>query len=252
MSKGKQILTVALPPALLAVLLSLICLLPMNTQLQESAISPALPYGTELPGWYGEKEQASPEERGTLAADTIFSKGAYRRCYSNSGANSPFVGQSTNTAGVQCYGPQVSVSIVYSGSDMNSSIHRPERCLPAQGHQELRGKDCPLKLSNGKSITFRRLQSFTLPKVKGDQPLQHIHYYVFIGTDRICHSHMSRTLYDIWDRVAKGRTQRWAYLQVGSYWGGNSGITEAEAEAALQDLIADLTVQQINWQAIKN
>ncbi|MBR1998176.1 MAG: hypothetical protein IJ993_07145 [Akkermansia sp.] len=63
---------------------------------------------------------------------------------------------------------------------------------------------------------------------------------------------MSRTLYDIWDRVAKGRTQRWAYLQVGCYWGGNSGITEAEAEAALQDLIADLTVHQINWQAIKN
>ncbi|MBR1997095.1 MAG: hypothetical protein IJ993_01655, partial [Akkermansia sp.] len=69
MSKGKQILTVALPPALLAVLLSLIYLLPMNTELQESAISPALPYGTKLAGWYGKKEQASPEERGTLAAD---------------------------------------------------------------------------------------------------------------------------------------------------------------------------------------
>jgi hypothetical protein len=30
-------------------------------------------------------------------------------------------------------GDQVLVSIVLSGHDLDNSIHRPERCLPAQG-----------------------------------------------------------------------------------------------------------------------
>ncbi|MBR5875602.1 MAG: exosortase-associated EpsI family protein [Akkermansia sp.] len=233
----------ALPPVVLAVILSLVYLLPMNTALQESAISPHLPYGTELAGWFGEKTQASKEERGTLAADTIFSKGIYQRC-------SLQTGSSTN--GVFRYGAPVSVSIVYSGSDMNSSIHRPERCLPAQGHQELRAEDRNLKLANGKNITFCRLQSYTLPEKKGQAPLQHIHYYVFIGHDRICHTHMGRTLYDIWDRISKGRAQRWAYLQVGSHWGGNSGLTEADAESALLELLSELAARQINWNNIED
>ena len=239
---------IALPPLVLAVLLSLIYLLPMNMQLQESAISPQLPYGTELDGWYGEKTQASKEERGTLAADTIFSKGIYQRCSPQNNSSALLSG----TPSVFRYGAPVSVSIVYSGSDMNSSIHRPERCLPAQGHQELRASNREIKLDNGKSITFCRLQSYTLPEVQGGEPLQHIHYYVFIGHDRICHTHMGRTLYDIWDRIAKGRTQRWAYLQVGSHWGGESGITEADAESALIELITILAARQINWDVIED
>ena len=31
------------------------------------------------------------------------------------------------------FGDQVLVSIVLSGHDLDNSIHRPERCLPAQG-----------------------------------------------------------------------------------------------------------------------
>ncbi len=246
--KKHTLLTIALPPVVLAVLLSLIYLLPMNTELQESAISPQLPYGTELNGWYGEKTQASKEERGTLAADTIFSKGVYRRCAVNNSRSL----LASDTSGVFLYGAPVSVSIVYSGSDMNSSIHRPERCLPAQGHQELRASEREIKLTNGKTITFCRLQSYTLPEQKGGEPMQHIHYYVFIGHDRICHTHMGRTLYDIWDRIAKGRTQRWAYLQVGSHWGGGCNITEAEAEGAILELIAELAARQINWDTLKD
>lgn len=239
--KLKEIIIVALPPLVLAFLLGLIYLLPMDTELQESAISEKLPYGTEMDGWYGKKTQATKEERGTLAADTIFSKGVYQRC--------SITGLGAEHA---CYGPPISVSIVYSGSDMNSSIHRPERCLPAQGHLNLMGRDVKVKLNNGREITFKRLQSFTLVGNQPNQRLEHINYYAFIGHDRICHSHIMRTLYDIWDRIAKGRTQRWAYLQVGGYWGEKTGITEAAAEAAILDLIADLVPRQINWQAIKD
>ena len=237
----KKHLPLILPPALLAFLLCLIYLLPFDPELKESAISPDLPVGTAIPGWYGEKTQPSAKERGSLAADTVFSKAIYRSCYDSPSSDKPY-----------CFGPQVSVSIVYSGRDMNASIHRPERCLPMQGHMELSGTDATLELANGKTITLRRLQSFTLPENNTETRLQHIHYYVFVGHDRICHSHLTRTLYDMWDRFALGRTQRWAYLQVGSYWGGNTGITEEEADAALLSLIAELAARQINWEAIKN
>ena len=233
----KANLHVWLPPALLAVLLSAVFVLPRQEQLMESSISPDLPVNYNLAGWEGKKIQESEVERTSLAADTRFSKAQYTQ------PRRVFWEQEK---------PPVEISIVYSGSDMNSSIHRPERCLPAQGHQELRASNRQLKLANGRSITFCRLQSYTLPEVKGGAPQQHIHYYVFIGHDRICHTHMGRTLYDIGDRIAKGRTQRWAYLQVGSHWGGDSGITEADAESALIELLTDLAARQINWDMIED
>ncbi len=248
----KKHLPLILPPALLALLICLIFLLPFDSELKESAISPELPVGTDLPGWYGEKTQPSAKERGSLAADTEFSKAVYRRCSDIDTTYDPLAPAEAAGSRLRCFGPQVSVSIVYSGRDMNASIHRPERCLPMQGHMELSGTDTTLQLANGKNITLRRLQSFTLPDNNTENRLQHIHYYVFVGHDRICHSHLTRTLYDMWDRFALGRTQRWAYLQVGSYWGGNTGITQEEAEEALQSLIAELAARQINWEIIKN
>ena len=44
--------------------------------------------------------------------------------------------------------PPVEISIVYSGADMNSSIHRPERCLPSQGHLNLRGSTSEITLAD--------------------------------------------------------------------------------------------------------
>lgn len=240
-------------PLLLALLLSLIYLVPNNPQLQESAISADLPCGTTLPGWFGERVQESKEEREALAADTRFSKAIYRRCKSRYETDSIFLSPQSNYAGEHLlYGPTISVSIVYSGSDMNSSIHRPERCLPSQGHQELVGEDKVLKLKNGESINFRRLRSYTLPGTKRSKRTEHIHYYVFVGHDSIQHTHLGRTFRDMWDRVVHGRVQRWAYFQIGAEWGGDTGTTEQEAEQALQEIIAELSATQINWNQVKN
>ena len=244
--KLKDIITIALPPTVLGLILSIIFLLPVDVDLLPSAISPELPYDYELPGWYGEKTQETERERSILAADTVFSKAIYKRQSLDLSAPSRY-----SNAALQKTEPSVSVSIVYSGSDLNNSIHRPERCLPAQGHLDLRSSDHSFELSNGSTITCRRLDSITLTENKAAPPLQHIHYYVFIGQNRITHSHLARTLYDIWDRVALGKCQRWAYLQVGSYWGGPTYITEEDADAALREIIKELAVRQIDWDTIK-
>lgn len=253
MKKLTHIVTVFAAPLLLALLLSLIYLVPNNPLLQESAISADLPCGPTLSGWFGERVQESKEEREALAADTRFSKAIYRRCKSRYDTDAIFLSPQSNYAGEHLlYGPTISVSIVYSGSDMNSSIHRPERCLPSQGHQELVGEDKALKLKNGENINFRRLRSYTLPGTKRSKRTEHIHYYVFVGHNSIQHTHLGRTFRDMWDRVVHGRVQRWAYFQIGAEWGGDTGITEEEAEQALQEIIAELSATQINWNQVEN
>ena len=220
-------------PLLLLLLLSLAWIIPSNPELLKSAISGQLPLELELDGWYGKKEQESEKERLLLADDTKFSKARYIRLDDRSGM-------------------WVSVSIVYSGQDLNNSIHRPERCLPSQGHLNLRVSDHSINLDNGHVLTYRRIDSSTPAQEKGGESIQHIHYYFFIGHDRVCHDHYFRTFYDMWDRVVKGRTQEWAYLQIGSFWGGGTGIPKEQAEAALDEIIKRLSERQIDWQRIKD
>ncbi len=233
----KHYLRPLLPPLLLGLILCTIGLLPNNPELQESAVSPELPLHDELPNWHGIKTQESREERASLAADTRFSKAIYHHI---------------NPVSYWQEGTPINVSIVYSGNDMNSSIHRPERCLPAQGHLNLVGSDTTVELADGRIMPFRRLISHTPSTTRPGQKLHHIHYYVFVGHDSVHTSHIRRTLQDMYDRFVKGRTQRWAYMQLGACWGEENGLNEQQAENYLRALIRVLVPQQIDWQQIKN
>ena len=226
-----KLLRALLPPVLVAVILSSVFILPREESLVESSISPDLPLGTDLSGWQGSKIQESEHERRVLAEDTRFSKATYSRI-----SRVPWEKSL----------PPVEISIVYSGADMNSSIHRPERCLPSQGHLNLRGSSDEITLADGRKLGITRLNSQV--QLPDKQTINFINYYVFIGHGTIHHSHLGRTAQDIYDRVAKGYVQRWAYFQAGSYWAPELGITEDEADKHIRALISDLLPGQINWQ----
>ena len=221
------------PPALLAVLLSAVFVLPRQEQLMESSISPDLPVNYNLAGWEGKKIQESEVERTSLAADTRFSKAQYTQ------PRRVFWEQEK---------PPVEISIVYSGSDMNSSIHRPERCLPSQGHVNLQTSSSELSLTDGRTISLTRLTSrVPLPNRSDGLTLNFISYYVFIGHGTMRHTHLGRTLQDMYDRVAKGYVQRWAYFQASSYWAPELNLTEEETDKRVRALISELLPTQINW-----
>lgn len=229
----KQLTRAWLPPALLALLLSSVFILPREEQLLESSISPDLPVGFDLTGWQGTKIQESEVERTSLAADTRFSKAQYtqpRRVFWEKEK------------------PPVEVSIVYSGSDMNSSIHRPERCLPSQGHVNLQTSSSELSLADGRTLTLTRLTSrVPLPNRDDGLVLNFVSYYVFIGHGTLHHTHIGRTLQDMYDRVTRGYVQRWAYFQANSYWAPELNITEEEADKRVRTLISELLPNQVNW-----
>ena len=229
----KQLLRAWLPPALLALLLSAVFILPRQEQLMESSISPDLPLGFDLPGWQGTKIQESEVERSSLAADTRFSKAQYTQ---------------SRRVFWEPEKPPVEVSIVYSGSDMNSSIHRPERCLPSQGHVNLQTSSSEIPLADGRTLTFTRLTSrVPLPDREDGLTLNFISYYIFIGHGTMHHTHLGRTLQDMCDRVTRGYVQRWAYFQANSYWAPELKLNEEETDKRIRALISDLLPGQVNW-----
>lgn len=227
------------PAAVLGLLLSLLLLLPQKDVLVEASISPDMPTGTQLAGWYGQKTQETEAERQILAADTKFSKVNYRA------ASLDDFGFSDSKA------PIIDASIVFSGQDMNASIHRPELCLPSQGFRNLTGRPATVELANGKVLAFTRLSSERPRSEKRGDSLHFIHYYVFVGKGHIKSTHLQRVMQDMYDRLFTGTVERWAYFQIGTYWGDDIGISEADADRNLQCLMKVLLPRIIMWEDIE-
>lgn len=232
----KKIISAFAPCLLVCGILACSLIMPKQLGITEARISPDMPLGYTLPGWHGIKTQESELERKTLSYDTRFSKARYSLL--------------PRVPWEQRY-PDIHVSIVYSGHDMNNSIHRPEVCLPAQGHLNLQGQPCDIQLNNEKKLTLTRLSSTTPVKDAPQKRIHHIHYYVFVGNDSIHHSHIGRNLQDIADRVIWGRVQAWAYFQAGTWWSPELGISEEDADRRLRKLIAELLPRQIDWEKMK-
>src|SRR4051812_42757444 len=93
----------------LVVGLSAVFILPRVANSSPQGIELTLP--AYVGGWYGVDQAITEKELEVLAKDTQFA----RKLYSNG------------------LGDQIFASIILSGQDLDNSVHRPERCLPAQG-----------------------------------------------------------------------------------------------------------------------
>ena len=176
---------------ILALGLGSVFLLPRNVKLQASALDPFLPQS--IAGWEGTDQPISDGERQILGADTQFA----RKLYTNA------------------VGDEVFASIVVSGPDMNTSIHRPERCLPAQGWTITDSKAAVLPTLTG-TMKATRLQNMRGVRTNSGQSftVRSLNYYWFVGHSDITASHYERTWIDIRDRVLRGENQQWAYVTI--------------------------------------
>ena len=208
----------------LAIGLSSVLLLPSSGKTEPVGIKLALP---EYVGhWYGTDEQVTELERQALAGDTEFARKQY-------------------TNGV---GDIIFASIVLSGHDLDNSIHRPERCLPAQGLTITDSKMLQIALPAGGNLEVTRLHNVRQAQTMDGKtiPVYNLHYYWFVGYHHLTASHLERTFLDIQDRILKGYNQRWAYITIASNI--TKGLTpfgrsESETDAILQDFIRSLFPQ---------
>ncbi|MGC3989242.1 MAG: EpsI family protein [Chthoniobacteraceae bacterium] len=212
--------------------LSSIFLLPHVPDDEPAGIKLSLP---DFVGpWYGEDAPVTQAERDALGSTTEFARKNY-----------------TDGRGNQLY-----VSIVLSGADMMTSIHRPERCLPAQGWTLIDSarRSVDVKDSGNHILQVTRLHSFryarnqsgeTINDAQGKAiPIYNLNYYWFIGRNTIVPSHYDRLYIDMRDRVLYGYNQRWAYVTVVSNVTDNLqayGKNEIQTDKMIQDFIQQIT-----------
>ncbi len=225
--------------------LSLVYFLPQVGAVANSAVNMELPVASG--SWIFEKLPASEAEIETLGKDTQFSKATARSArpgeYDAEGYSIP---------------DQIHLSIVLSGYDLNNSIHRPERCMPAQGHNITSTSDVTLKLSNEREFQAKRLLSVQRIQRGEDKTkvmeFNCITYYFFVGHDHVTNDHFKRTFIDMKDRLVRGLDQRWAYTSVSMWYGDvpmiRSGIPMEEADQKLRDFVAGFAERQINWDQV--
>lgn len=172
--------------------------------------------------WFGEDVAVSQGEISILGADTTFS----RKVYSNAA------------------GDHIFVSIVLAGQDMNTSIHRPERCLPAQGYVTLDSSGRQIALGE-KNLTVTRLHNRRMIPVSAEREVTEysLNYYWFVGSTETTADHIERNLIDIRDRALKGYSQPWAFVTVMSRVSEGLvrfGRSEEETDKMLNDFIQQL------------
>jgi Protein of unknown function (DUF3485) len=231
-------------PVLLGGTMSSIYFLPQVGAVADSAVKMELP-GTYGP-WIFRQYPPSEAELQALSADTQFSKAV---CLSARPGETDAEGYSIPD--------QIQLSIVLSGYDLNNSIHRPERCMPTQGHDITSSSDVVLNLSNKRQFAAKRLVSNRIPTGKETfdvNGLKCITYYFFVGHDRVTNDHLKRTFIDMQDRLVRGMDQRWAYASFSMWYGKVPSIptevTEEEADRKLREFIAGFAEKQVDWDQI--
>jgi EpsI family protein len=198
-----------------------VLLLPHSNKTSPAGIAMTLPNVVGV--WIGDDAAVTQKELDTLAKDTQFARKIY--------------------TGPE--GDQILVSIVLSGDDMTNSIHRPERCLPAQGWQMRSSSSRIIQIPGGKSLGVTRLQNARTVQTRDKRRLTvtNLDYYWFIGYKDMTASHLARTEIDLRDRIMYGYSQRWAYVTIAA--NVTKGIwrperTEEQTTAMLDEFIQQL------------
>lgn len=244
----KHSIRILLLPVVICLGLSMIYILPSVGDIAGSAVRMDLPEAKD--DWRFQLIPPSEAEIRTLAADTEFAKAVCMRPR----AKASFF----DTSDPQF--DRIDFSIVLSGHDLNNSIHRPERCMPAQGHNIISSRPVTIELPNGRMLTAQRLLSVqSIPKNEQRTEfhrLNSITYYFFIGHDRVTHDHLARTFIDMKDRLLRGMDQRWAYATTSSWFGQipwlQDEVTEEQADAKLIEFIRGMAERQIDWENVRS
>ncbi len=182
---------------------------------QPAGIELALP--AALGEWRGRNAAVSDSERTELGPETEF----VRKLYRNAG------------------GQEIFVSVVLAGRDMNTSIHRPERCLPSQGWKIAGAGTRRVRLDGSRALAVTRLRN--LRPAKDGKMFCCLDYYWFVGCKETTPSHTTRMFIDLRDRLLKGCNQRWAYISIlAAVPGGFDSPSEKQADEMMAAFIRQL------------
>lgn len=244
-------------PFVLALALGMIFVLPRRGEVSLTSLSRrAIDMENKIPplhigDWIAQPIPPSKKEVDTLNEDTTFIKGAY----------SAYDIPPLLSASGRPFESGINLSIVISGFDINNSIHRPERCLRAQGHLNMLSLPENFTTPAGRAMKVQRLTSIfpMAPENEGDDPfpIGFISYYYFVGHKHLTHDHWSRTMIDMKDRLLYGTDQQWSFVMVSMPYNLGSNPEETarrqqQADKKIRQLLGELTDEIVNWEEIPN
>ena len=145
---------------------------------------------------YGHEQQVSDVELYILPKDTTFA----RKTYGPAGTENPL---------------RILCSIILSGAERRS-IHRPERCLPAQGWRIDSSHTETVPLASGRhlDVTALLLEKPVVMKDGSRMMRRQYFLYWFVGKGITTPYQTTRILMTYWDMLVHRINQRWAYVIV--------------------------------------
>lgn len=204
---------------------SLVFALPRQLGYQPVGIVMKLPESIGL--WFGREAAVTKEEREVLGDDTGFERKNY------------FNGT----------GDHIFASIVLAGQDMMTGIHRPERCLQAQGWTTGSSTNVTVDVPGVGPLKVTRLQTSKKKELNtpGQPPrfidVRSVSYYFFVGYTNLAATHEQRVALDFRDRIFQGYNQRWAMVMLTSEITAGHlrfGRDEKQTDELMQGFIKDV------------
>jgi len=185
----------------LSVLTILICFLtrPADTT-PIAGVKMELPGNFLLQGLIGQDMEVSKAEKKILPPDTEFARRNYLIMQDN-----------------RMTDQSMFCSIVLAGSQ-DRSIHRPERCMPAQGWTINKTTPITVEMPNGKVLHAQCLDLSMEKQDAEGKPItiRSLYIYWFVGDNFTTNSNLTRMVRSIYDRIFLNRQHRWAYVIVGA------------------------------------
>ncbi len=135
---------------------------------------------------------------------------------------------------------KMELHVIISGADKRS-IHRPERCLPGQGHRIVRRYRKTIRLSRGNLSKLDVMVLVLKAPVRDSRSRvsTQIIYYWFAGNRRVTASNYERLALTAWDRMVLGDSYRWSYILVIS----SVRTTVRDTMGAMDEFLADFFPQ---------
>ena len=161
---------------------------------------------------YGHDQAVSAAELYILPKDTTFA----RKTYGPPGAEDPL---------------RILCSIILSGAERRS-IHRPERCLPAQGWRIDSSRTETVPLASGRNLEVTSLLLEKIVPLTDGTTLTRRQYFLywFVGKSVTTPYQTNRILMTYWDMLIHRVNQRWAYVivakDIGQSWDPNGETPE--------------------------
>ena len=149
-------------------------------------------------------------------------------------------------------GHRVFVSIVLSGT-ARDSIHRPQRCLVAQGNSLEGEYTLEVPFEGRDSLKVRVIKAsrrITLPDGK-PSVYQSYYAYWFVGQDKETPFHLERMFWLAWDRVVHSKAHRWAYIAV-SGARDEGTVYEDEIKEVVQKMYPSILTPELREKVYKH